>query len=105
MAATFFAERASEIVLRRHAILTGSAALAQAPGNSPPSRDCSRTGDGENGGHVVTEPEEVSWVDEVGSGERRVPAEEAVLEYCLLFAQTALQPVSRGARKEGERII
>lgn len=60
--------------------------------------DCFPTADGENGRYLCTEGEELRRVEKAGSLEKEMLIEKRVPEFCLLFAEIALQPVIRGEK-------
>lgn len=57
-----------------------------------------------HGGEFDVENRDVSEVERAVSAERELPTEKALPEFCLRFAETALQPVSRRAYKKVENI-
>lgn len=62
----------------------------------------SRTEDGENGGDFCTEPEGVPRMERAEVVQGEVATEEAAIKFCLVFAETALQLMSKGERKKSE---
>lgn len=59
------------------------------------SGGCSRNENGESGGHFVTESEEIPRLERARDLEREVPTRKTVSKVGLVFAETALQMVSR----------
>lgn len=66
---------------------------------------CSWTEDKENGGHFGTEAKAVPRVERTGAAEREMVTEEVAAEFCLVFAEKALQLVSRRPRKKVDSIL
>lgn len=69
------------------------------------SGDCAPAEHNENGGHFDTAAEEINQVERPEHLEVEAPSEEAVAQLCLIFARTALQPVTIGAKKKVGNII
>lgn len=61
--------------------------------------------EGENGGHFGTETDKIPRLEVSGSVKEKGLTEESVPEFCLFFAEIALQLASTKAKKEVENII
>lgn len=69
------------------------------------SRDRSQTKNKANGVHFGTEADVIPRMEGAECVEIEVPIEESVLKFCWLLKETALQPVSRKAKKEAQNTI
>lgn len=58
---------------------------------------------GDHGDEVDVENEGIQKVERAECVKREPSTENAVSQFCLSFASTALQPVSKDARKEAKR--
>lgn len=66
------------------------------------SKNCSRPENGEKSAHFGTESRVLPRVERAGGREGKLLAKEAVPEFCLTFAETFLQLVSREEKKKNE---
>lgn len=69
------------------------------------SGDRSRAEEREIGGHLGTEGEKVHRGEGAGDVKEKVPTEDAALEFCLVFTETAVQLMNRRPRQKIRSII